>query len=125
MAFNFRKCKQLYGRLPKKRRPACNKVDEEGLCPKGVPILSSENNDAWIVFQHLVAQKTDSNTGIVAYDADLVKGINDLFNIKGYSAVRLSGKIFHMVDVSNALRSEKLEKERNTKGQPNANFKHR
>lgn len=82
--------------------------EEKGTCPKGVPIFSPQNYDAWSVFSVLLTQAVEPNTGIVKYDASLVKEMCDLFEVDESRRLGLAGRVLYLVSEMNEYRMDEL-----------------
>jgi hypothetical protein len=59
----------MFGELPEKFRPNCDKLDENGYCPKDVPRLRNCNVEAHEIFRVLSEGFVDPETGLVRFDA--------------------------------------------------------
>lgn len=98
------------------KRPRCDKIDEEkGLCPKGVPVFSHRNYDAWLVFSVLATQRVSPETGLVSYDGSLVREVADLFEVDVSCQHTLAVKVLYLISETNKIRLERLRDSQKTK----------
>lgn len=77
-----------------------------------MPILCPANIDVWDVYNVLLTQAVDPNTGLLKYDGRLVRDLCDLYEVGGIDQRSLAGKILFMIGVANPLRLAKFEKAR-------------
>lgn len=74
-------------------------------------MLSPENYDTWLVYQILLTQSVNAETGLLRYDAELVSALCDLLGVEKQGTARLSGKILFMIDAANTIRLEKHKRQ--------------
>lgn len=77
-----------------------------------MPILFPNNVDVWTVYNTLLTQAVDPNTGLLRYDGQLIRDLCDLLEVSGNDQRSLAGKVLFMIGVANPLRLAKFEKAR-------------
>jgi len=81
-------------------------VDEDGLCPKGVPVLNPHNVEAWLIYTILLTQNTNPTTELVRFDGQLVRDLCDLLGVMEHRHSEVAGKVLYMTGVVNELRMQ-------------------